>query len=75
MHPIAMVLRHGQGELGRSPECLVNDTVVLGELDEGLELVARRGGIEIEAQTNVAKADRRRAAEAERAAKIEIARR
>ena len=70
-----MVLRHGQGELGRSPECLVNDAVVLGELDEGLELVARRGGIEIEAQTNVAKADRRRAAEAERAAKIEIARR
>jgi len=54
---------------------LVNDAVVLGELDEDLELVARRGGIEIEAQTNVAKADRRRAAEAERAAKIEIARR
>ena len=70
-----MVLRHGQGELGRSPECLVNDTVVLGELDEGLELVARRVGIEIEAQTNVAKADRRLAADAERAAKIEIARR
>jgi len=70
-----MVLRDGQGELGRSPERLVNDAVVLGELDEDLELVARRGGIEIEAQTNVAKADRRRAAEAERAAKIEIARR
>ena len=70
-----MVLRHGQGELGRSPERLVNDAVVLGELDEDLELVARRGGIEIEAQTNVAKADRRRAAHAERAAKIEIARR
>ena len=70
-----MVLRDGQGELGRSPERLVNDAVVLGELDEGLELVARRGDIEIEAQTNVAKADRRRAAEAERAAKIEIARR
>ena len=70
-----MVLRHGQGELGRSPERLVNDAVVLGELDEDLELVARRGGIEIEAQTNVAKADRRLAADAERAAKIEIARR
>ena len=54
---------------------MVNDAVVLGELDEGLELVARRGGIEIEAQTNVAKADRRLAADAERAAKIEIARR
>jgi len=51
-----MVLRDGQGELGRSPERLV----VLGELDEDLELVARRGGIEIEAQTNVAKADRSR---------------
>ena len=39
---------------------MVNDAVVLGELDEDLELVARRGGIEIEAQTNVAKADRSR---------------
>jgi len=54
---------------------LIDDAIALGELDQAFDLVGRRVGVEIEAQTNVAKADRRRAAEAERAAKIEIARR
>jgi hypothetical protein len=44
-----------------------------GELDQAFDLVGRRIGVEIEAQPNVAEADRRLPANPQRAAKIEVA--
>jgi ubiquinone/menaquinone biosynthesis C-methylase UbiE len=64
---------HGQGELGRCPQGLIDDAIALGELDQVSDLVGRRVGVELEAQTDVAKADGRLTADAARAAKIEIA--
>src|SRR5262245_54826804 len=55
------------------PDRLINDAVALGKLEELVELFLRRIGIEIEAQPDLGKADRRILGDAERAAEVEIA--
>ena len=52
---------------------MIDDAITLGELDQALDLVGRRVGVELEAQTNVAKADHRISTDPERATKIEVA--
>src|SRR5690242_10846870 len=53
-------------------ERLVDDAVALGELEELVELVLWRVGVQIEAQANGRKTDRRILGDPERAAKVEV---
>jgi [protein-PII] uridylyltransferase len=52
---------------------LIDHAIALGELQQLIELVLRRVGVDIEAQADLREADRRLLVDAERAAKIEIA--
>src|SRR5215472_5881523 len=56
-----------------APERLVDHAIALGELEQRVELVLRRVGLDVEAQANRRKTDRRILGHAERAAKVEIA--
>src|SRR5215510_13741532 len=56
-----------------APERLVDHAIALGELEQRVELVLRRVGLDLEAQANRRKTDRRILGHAERAAKVEIA--
>src|SRR5262249_32676207 len=58
---------------GTALERLVDDAIALGELEQRVELVRRRVGLDVEAQANRRKTDRRILGDAERAAKVEIA--
>src|SRR2546430_1179852 len=58
---------------GTALERLVDDAIALGELEQRVELVRRRVGLDVEAQANRRKTDRRILGHAERAAKVEIA--
>src|SRR5262249_5763556 len=58
---------------GAASERLVDDAIALGELEQRVELVRRRVGLDLEAQANRRKTDRRILGHAERAAKVEIA--
>src|SRR5262245_53427487 len=65
--------RAGQGETGRSPKCLVDDAVSLRQLQQAVELLRRRLGVEVEVKPDGAEADRHLLADAERAAEVEVA--
>src|SRR6185312_10582986 len=52
---------------------LIDDTITFSELEQLIELVLARIGVEIEAQPDPRKADGRILSDAERTAKIEIA--
>src|SRR5262245_18974152 len=52
---------------------LVDHAIALGQLEELVQLLLRRVGVEIERQADLREADRRVLGDAERAAKIEIA--
>src|SRR5262245_6440577 len=75
--PAGVRQRSGARELhldrGAAPERLVDHAIALGELEQRVELVRRRVGLDVEAQANRRKADRRILGHAERAAKVEIA--
>ena len=52
---------------------LVDHAIALGELQQQIELVLRRVGLDVEAQADFGEADRGFLVDAERAAEIEIA--
>src|SRR5690242_7617023 len=52
---------------------LVDHAIALGQLEQLIELVGRRVGIDIEAQPDLREADRRVLGDAERATEIEVA--
>ena len=52
---------------------LIHHAIALGELEELIELLLRRVGVDIEGEADLRKADRRILGDAERAAEIEIA--
>src|SRR6266545_7797884 len=54
-------------------ERLVDHAVALGELEQLVELVLRRVGLDVEAQADLRETDRRVLGDAERAAEVEIA--
>src|SRR5262249_35193605 len=58
---------------GAAPERLVDHAIALGELEQRVQLVLRRVGLDVEAQANRRKTDGRILGHAERAAKVEIA--
>src|SRR5580698_5609804 len=53
-------------------QCLIDDAITLGEFEQLIELVLVRVGVDIKAQANLRKANRRILGDAERAAEIEI---
>lgn len=55
------------------PDRLIDDAVPFGELEQLIELILRRVGFEIEAQTNLRKANRRIFGNAQRTTEIKIA--
>ena len=52
---------------------LIDHAIALGEFEQEIEFLLRRVGIDVEAQADFGKADRRLLVDAERAAKIEVA--
>ena len=52
---------------------LIDNAVALGQLEQLIELLLRRIGLDVETQANLRKADRGVLGDAERAAEIEIA--
>src|SRR5262245_18124189 len=54
-------------------ERLVDHAVTLGELEQLVELLLRRVGLDVEAQADLRKADWRGLVDAERAAEVEVA--
>ena len=60
-------------ELRAARERLQHDAVALGQLEQRGELLVVGVGVELEAQADVAEADRRRLLDAERAAEVEVA--
>src|SRR5262249_10307536 len=58
---------------GAAPERLVDHAIALAELEQRVQLVLRRVGLDVEAQANRRKTDRCILGHAERAAKVEIA--
>ena len=55
------------------PQRLQHHAIALGQLQKRVELVLRRVGVEFELKPNVGEPDRRLLVDAERAAKVEVA--
>ena len=60
-------------ELRAARERLQHDAVALGELEQRRQLLVVGIGVELEAQADVAEADRRLLVHAQRAAEVEVA--
>src|SRR5438034_2351111 len=56
-----------------APERLIDDAIALGKLEQLFELILRRVGVDLEAQANRGKSDRRLLGHSERTAEVEIA--
>ena len=65
--------RHRHRDRWAALDGLIDHAIALGQLEQLIELVLRLIGVDIEAQPDLCKADRRILGNAKRAAKIEIA--